>query len=421
MNTLHKYKIQLAIGSICLLVGAGFGTWLAKLSTMTPPVAQGIVPLATQPTQKVLYWYDPMMPQQHFDHAGKSPYMDMELVPKYAEQQLASGVKIDPLLAENIGMRFTTVQRLPLSQQIIASGVVAFNERDLNIVQARSSGFVQKVWPIAVGDIVKAGQPLVQILQPEWVAAQQELLLVHNWADPSLLKAAQERLRLLGMPKATVQRLLSSGEVQATSVVTAPTSGVIQNVEVRNGMSIANGQTLVSINGFSTVWLDAAVPEAQAGQLKAGDSAEVRLNAFPEHVWHGKVSSLLPMLNEASRSVRVRVELANAQQLLRPGQTAQVKFNTQATLSVLAVTTEALIRTGKHTVVMLRGEAGRYIPQEVSIGTEIGDKTVVTAGLTEGQQIIASGQFLIDSEASLNGIEAQRLPVATQTELGGAP
>jgi Cu(I)/Ag(I) efflux system membrane fusion protein len=115
------------------------------------------------------------------------------------------------------------------------------------------------------------------------------------------------------------------------------------------------------------------------------------------------------------------VELANAQQLLRPGQTAQVKFNTQATLSVLAVTTEALIRTGKHTVVMLRGEAGRYIPQEVSIGTEIGDKTVVTAGLTEGQQIIASGQFLIDSEASLNGIEAQRLPVATQTELGGAP
>ncbi|WP_347988141.1 efflux RND transporter periplasmic adaptor subunit [Methylomonas sp. AM2-LC] len=412
MYNAKSIVIQLTIALVLLLIGTGSGWWFAthQLSqenqTMLAPTE-----LINESQRRVLYWYDPMMPQQHFEHAGKSPFMDMELMPKYADEQAAAGVQIDPLLAENMGMRLVTVKRQPLSRQIEVSGLLAFNDRDVAVVQTLSNGIVKRVWSLASGDIVQAGQPLAEILQPEWVAAQHEFLAVQTMNDASLLTAAHERLLLLGMPESVIQQLQRSGVVQLNYTIKAPISGVIQSLELRNGMSVTNGQTVARINGLSSVWLEAAVPEAQADVLHVRDTAEIRLTSFPERSLVGKIAAILPMLNESSRSVRVRIELKNPQQQFRPGQTAQIKLSSNGGGAALFVPTEALIRTGKRTLVMLAVQAGRYLPREITIGHEWGDKTAVIAGLEEGENIVASGQFLIDSAASLNGIEAQKLPI----------
>lgn len=406
---------------VLLAAGIGLGYWLAgHFQLQFPPKPASVLqtdskPHNTEPT--VLYWYDPMMPQQHFDKPGKSPYMDMELLPKYAETRPDNAsLKIDPLLSENIGVRLASVTRIPISHEITVSGLVRFNDRDVAIVQTRSSGFVERVWPLAAGDLVKAGQPLAEILQPEWAAAQQELLAVKNLDDHALLIAARERLHLLGMPENLIRQLEHSGVVQSRITISSPINGVIQSLEVRNGMSLMNAQTLARINGLSSVWLEAAIPEILGDSLAIGNTAKISFAAYPGQSFQGHIAVILPELNETSRSIRVRIELNNPGQQLRPGMTAQITLNTADKGMGLAIPTEAVIRTGKRSLVILAGEAGRYTPQEISIAHEIGDKTLVSAGLEEGQQIVASGQFLIDSEASLNGIEAQTTAPGHQHE-----
>ncbi len=418
MNRLNNPAFLLLMVSCLLAVGGGLGWWLAMRSNHSAGHEQAMPTVAER---KVLYWYDPMMPQQHFDQPGKSPFMDMQLIAKYADEEQTAALSIDPLRSENIGVRLATVSRIPLSRQIDVSGLIAFNERDVAIVQTRSGGFVERVWPLAAGDVVKAGQPIAEILQPEWVAPQQEWLAVRNLNDKALQAAARERLQLLGMPESRIRQLETSGVVQNRYTVNAPIAGVIQALEVRNGMTLPSGQTLARINGLAAVWLEVAVPEAQIATLGIGDKADVRLSAFPEHNLAGKVAAILPMLNETSRSVRVRIELKNPRLQLRPGMTAQVRLSSANAGTGLAVPTEALIRTGKRTLVMLANEKGRFSPQEISIGQEIGAQTIVTAGLEEGQQVVSSGQFLIDSEASLNGIEAHSPAAENLPAMDNAP
>jgi len=408
------------------VIGGGLGWWLAmrqQAEIVEPAKAQTAAPAVAQ--QKVLYWYDPMMPQQHFEQPGKSPFMDMELLPKYADaesqQQTNSAIKIDPVATQNIGMRLANVSRLPLSRQIEVTGLIGFDERDVAIVQTRSAGFVGRVWPLAVGDVLKAGQPLAEILVPGWAAAQQELLAVRSFADAGLLAAARERLVLLGMPDSLIRQLEHSGVVQNRNTISAPIAGVVMAFEVRQGMNLMSGQTLARINGLATVWLDVAVPEVQADVTGLGNSALVRLAAYPQQTLEGKVEQILPALNESSRSIRVRIALKNPRQLLRPGMSAQVSLMSRVQGTALAVPTEAVIRTGKRSLVMLANGAGRFSAQEIQIAHEVGDQTLVSAGLEEGQQVVVSGQFLIDSEASLNSLEAHSLPKPEQFGTQVAP
>ena len=409
MNKRQQSILLVVSATGLVLLGIGIGRL-----TMSPAPRVEATPTnaaAATPVRKILYWYDPMMPQQHFDQPGKSPFMDMELIPKYAEQNMTAGISIDPARTENIGMRLATVTRLAVDQQIDVSGLIAFNDRDVAVVQTRSGGFVERVWPLAAGDIIAAGQALAEILLPEWAAAQQELLAVRELQDKALLAAARQRLRLLGMTDGLIERLEQSGTVTNRYTIKAPIGGVIQSLDVRNGMSVTNGQTLMRINGLNSVWLEAAVAEAQAETLKIGDQALIHFGAYPEQTYSGKISAILPMLQESSRSIRVRIELKNPQHKLRPGMSAQVRLSSHTNSPALAVPSEALIRTGKRTIVILADNAGRFMPQEIRIGHEIGNLTVVSAGLTEGQQVVASGQFLLDSEASLSGISAASPPI----------
>jgi Cu(I)/Ag(I) efflux system membrane fusion protein len=403
-------NLILGVIIICAIaIGAGGGYLLATRNKETDshaPVTEQ-KQTATPPPQekKILYWYDPMQPQQHFDQPGKSPTMDMDLVPRYAEDvDTGNTVRIDPALTQNLGMRLATVTRGTYAAEINAVGTLTWNERDVAIIQTRTSGYVERVYARAPNDVIAAGAPLTDILVPEWTAAQTEFLALVKTGETTLIDAARERLRLLGMSTGQIARVEESGKPQAIYTITTPIGGVIQSLDVRAGMTVMAGQTLARVNGLSTVWLDVAVPEVQGGLVRIGDQTETHFTAFPGETFTGHVIALLPETNTESRTLRVRNELDNASGRFRPGMYAEVKLRAAEQQSVLQLPSEAIIRTGQRALVILAEDAGRYSPVEVEIGRETDGQTIILKGLTEGQRVVASGQFLIDSEASLKGI-----------------
>lgn len=432
MNSPPRRPSVTAIAAVTLLLAlaAAFGWWLrgAAVPTFLPEMSREMSPptpaAPATAERRVLYWYDPMYPQQHFDKPGKSPFMDMELVPRYADPgeaqgAAATGMRIDPALTQNLGMRVGVVARVPLATQFEASGLIGFDERAVAVVQSRAAGIVERVWPLAPGDLVAAGQALVELLIPAWAVAQREFLAVRAIGDPTLTAAARQRLQLLGMTAADLEALERSGIARARFTLVAPRAGVVQTLDMRAGMAVARGATIARINGLAKVWLEVAVPEAQAGAVAVGASATVRLTAWPDQPVQGRVTAILPALDQATRSLRVRVELPNPAGELRPGLSAQVELRSQSTATALAVPTEAVIRTGKRTLVMVAEGGGRYRPVEVEVGREAGEQTFITQGLAEGQQVVVSGQFLLDSEASLRGITGDP-PSAPGATLPGA-
>lgn len=407
MNSSLK-QLALAVALPVLLTGSeiiivGLPTALAQAQT-------------AETERKVLYWYDPMYPQQRFDKPGKSPFMDMDLVPRYADQGGdGASVSIDAGITQNLGMRLATASRESLSQTLEAVGALTFDERDVAIVQARSAGFVERVYDRAPEDVVQKGAPLADLLVPEWSAAQEEYLALRQINQPQLLAAAKQRLRLAGMPAELITRLERSGKAQTVWTVTSPIDGMIQSLDVREGMMLSAGASLAQINGLANVWLEVAVPEAQAGTLNRGQRVQARLPALPGETIEGSIEAVLPRANLDSRTVRVRVRLPNPEQRLRPGMSAEVTL-ARDEMRALMIPSEAVIRTGKRTLVMLAEQPGRYRPVAIRTGRETGERTEVLEGLEAGQQVVASGQFLLDSEASLRGIVAAAVaqPTAPQ-------
>ncbi len=402
---ISKTLTGLVAAALLLAAGVAAGLWWAGARH---PATAEMPAAAAQDGRTVLYWYDPMVPAQKFDKPGKSPFMDMDLVPKYADEGGdASTVKIDPGVAQNLGIRLATVRRAVVDTDVQATGIVDFNDREVAIVQARSGGFVERVAPLAPNDVVKAGAFIAELLVPEWAALQQEYLALRAVGDPQLLDAARERMRLGGMPDSLIREVDASGAIRNRITVTTPRGGVVQALDVRPGMTLIAGQTLARINGIGTVWLDVAVPQAQAGAVRPGQAAEAEFAAFPGKPVQGRVTALLPTLNDSARALRVRIELPNTDGRLRPGLTAQVRFSGGDRQSVLLVPSEAVLRTGRRALVIVAEAGGRYRPVEVTLGADTGSDSVILSGLDEGQAIVASGQFLIDSEASLQGIVAR--------------
>ena len=396
--------LALALAGAATVGGVGFMGGRMTSPAAAPPAS------APGPSRKVLYWYDPMVPAQHFDKPGKSPFMDMQLQPKYAGDAAttgeASGVRIDPAQTQNLGVRLARVERGTLPSGVTATGVIDFNERDVAIVQARAGGFVQRVYGHAPGDVVGAGAPLADILVPEWAGAQGEFLAVRRTGDDALIRASRDRLQLLGMPPGLIAAFERTGQVRSVTTVTMPSGGTIRTLMVRGGMTVTAGQTLAEVNGLGRVWLNAAVPEAMAGQVRLGEVATATLAAFPGETFSGRVTAVLPQAQADSRTLTMRIELPNRGGRLKPGMFATVQFGGMAQ-PALTVPSEAVIRTGRRTLVMLAQPGGRYRPAEIRSGREAGGRTEVLAGLAEGEQVVASGQFLLDSEASLSGVAAR--------------
>ena len=377
--------------------------------------------------KKILYYHDPMVPGNKFDKPAKSPFMDMMLVPVYADSdadndKAGSKVSVSARIQQNLGLRTAEVVQGTLSPQLAAVGSIAWNERDLALVQARATGFVERLHVRATLDRVAQGQPLAELVVPEWIAAQEEFLSVRRMqgtdlaALDSLVQGARQRMRLVGMSEAQVALVQSSGRMQPRLTLTAPIGGVVTELLAREGMTAMPGVTLFRINGTATVWAHAELPESQAALLRPGARVRASSPALPGTVFDGRVQALLPDVNLTTRTLKVRIELANPGARLVPGMSVQMQFIDKRAEKLLLIPTEAVIQTGSRTVVMLaeQGEnSGRFRPVDVEIGIESGGQTEIKRGLSAGQRVVVSSQFLIDSEASLKGVQA-RLTVEPQ-------
>jgi Cu(I)/Ag(I) efflux system membrane fusion protein len=367
--------------------------------------------------RKVLYYHDPMVPGKKFEIPGKSPFMDMMLVPAYAggEGADASTVTVSPRIQQNLGLRTGEVSEGRLAPEIQAVGAIAWNERDQVIVQARALGFVEKLHVRATLDPVAKGQALVDLHVPDWVAAQEDFLSLRRMPGSDLaplVDAARQRMRQAGMSEAQIGLVETSGSIQLRMTLHAPIGGVLTELAVREGMTVMPGMTLARINGLGTVWAHAEVPESQAAQLRVGAPVKARSPALPGIVFEGRVQALLPEVSVGTRTLKARMELRNPGGRLVPGMFVQMALGDSGVKRALLVPTEALIRTGQRTLVMVAEKEGAFRPVEVETGMEADGKTEVRSGLALGQKVILSGQFLIDSEASLKGIEARLRPPA---------
>jgi Cu(I)/Ag(I) efflux system membrane fusion protein len=357
----------------------------------------------------VKYWYDPMVPERRFDKPGKSPFMDMQLVPKYTNAGSdgeEGGVAISSQTRQNLGIRLAQVESKRFGESFSAIGRIEPDQRRFYDVQTRIPGFVERLLVRAVGDSVSKGQKVAEIYAPELLAAQQEYLALRQLSsvdgDGVLRDASRNRLKLLGMSRGEIAAITMSGKSRTRFGVYAPASGVLTELGVREGGQLMAGSSLIQIADLSQVWLIAEVPERDVARLKLGVAVDVQLQSFPGEVLKGKVDHLHPTLVDASRTLRVRIELPNKGNRLHPGMYANVEFSGQAR-EALSVPTESVIATGTRKVVIVKSETG-YRPVEVTTGQERDRYTEVLNGLAEGEEVVVSGQFLIDSEASLSGV-----------------
>jgi Cu(I)/Ag(I) efflux system membrane fusion protein len=409
--------IAVAVLVALALAAGGYGVYSVGMNRgmqMAVPAPGASTTTSTDAGRRVLYWHDPMTPGQKFDKPGKSPFMDMQLVPVYADQGADDGtVRIDPRIQQNLGLRTAEVTRGSVAPRLEAVGNVAYNERDVALVQARSNGYVERLFVRAPLDAVRQGQPLAELYVPDWVAAQEEYLAVQRMgsnAPAGLLDASRQRMRLAGMSDEHIRLVESDGKPHPRLTVVAPIGGVVSELNAREGMTVMNGAPLFRINGLGTVWINAEIPEGMAQGVRPGTQAETRASAFPEQVFHGTVTAILPEVSAATRTLKARVEVANPRAMLVPGMFARVTFAPSEKSEVLVVPSEAVIRTGTRDLVMMARPDGKFAPVEVEIGSEAGGRTEIRKGLQAGDKVIVSGQFLVDSEASLRGIEAKSVP-----------
>lgn len=382
-----------------LLLSLTVSYWLGSRSHVHSTNAEG----AVQKERRVLYWFDPMVPQQHFDNPGKSPFMDMDLVPKYADEVDTGGVAISASSVQSLGMRTQVVEVARLSDRIRVSGSIAWDQNAIREISARVDGLVHVLNVRAVATRVSKGQVLAELIAPQWNSAAQEyraLQSVQSAEGRALRAAARDRLQSLGMSEAQIGAIR---RVDNSIALHAPADGVISELAIREGQSVQAGTTLMRINGLDTVWVDAAIPQAHAALVKDGASARLRTNAYPGEEFSGAFE-LLPMeLDEQTRSLRARIVVENPGHRLLPGMFAEVEIEGTPGEPHPLVPDGAVIATGDDHRVMIETKSGRFAPMRVFIGRSAGGRTEILAGLEGGERVVVSGQFLIDSEASLEG------------------
>lgn len=365
-----------------------------------------------------LYWKAPMDPTYIRGEPGQSP-MGMDLVPVCQGETAAvgaAGVRIDPMLVQSMGVRTEPAARRDLSRKVRTVGRVTYDERRVSHVHTKVQGWIERLFVGYEGDLVTRGQPLLEIYSPELVSTAEELLLAKRYRDSTrhsrfedvarggeeLFRAARRRLELWDIAERDIERLLETGQVQKTLTLHAPTEGVVTHLMVRQGMEIGPNNNLYTIADLSRVWLYADVYEYELPWVREGQNAVIELSYLPGHSFEGTVTYIYLFLDPKTRTARVRIELDNPSLLLKPDMFANVIIETGAHEDALAIPEEAVIRSGRRSIVVVANGDGRFAPREVRLGIDSGDGWVeVQGGLAEGDRVVTSGQFLIDSESKL--------------------
>ncbi len=416
MNVRH---ISLAVG--CLLVGlaAGLGAsrWLVRFEASRQVAATGHALSTSVPAARgryVLYWANPMNPAIHSDHPMKDN-MGMDYVPVYARAGSAAreaGLRIDARQAQNLGVRLATVRMRPMSQTIQTVGTVALDQNRIDTVTPRFSGWVVHLRVRAVGDPIARGQVLADIYSPELYSAQQEYLIARrdegSLGDHGLLAAAEQRLRLLGMPEAALTALKTTGKPMHNVPILSPESGVVTALNIRQGGYVSSHASLFAIANLERIWVNMAIYSYQLPWIRIGDVVQLRLPAYPGKIWDGRLSFLYPTLDPRTRTVAARLSFANTDGILRPGMYADATVLSHAQ-TALAAPSSAVLRTQDGDYAMLAQEQGHFLPVQVKLGPEANGWVVILKGLKAGDRVVENTQFLLYSESQFQSVKARML------------
>jgi len=351
--------------------------------------------------KEILYWVAPMDPNYRRDKPGKSP-MGMELIPVYADGGGDGGIiTIAPEVVQNLGVRTASAERTRLWRGIDTVGFVDYDESKLSHIHLRTEGWIEHLYVESEGERVRKGERLFDLYSPELVNAQEEFIQALNVGNKGLLQASRDRLTALGIPQDQAKRLEKERKVQQTIAFYAPQDGVVSTLPVREGMFVKPMTRVMSLADLSSVWLLTEVFERQSEWVKVGQPAEVRLAYLPGRTWEGTVEYIYPSLDPKTRTLKVRLRFDNPGEALKPNMYANVKIFGGPKDNTIVIPLEALIRTGREQrVILARGE-GRFEARRVRVGIESGDWVEILEGITAGDKVVTSGQFLIDSEASL--------------------
>jgi Cu(I)/Ag(I) efflux system membrane fusion protein len=405
------------------VIAGGVGGAILTATVYSQLISQKMnmaIPVPISADASPIYWVAPMDPNFRRDVPGKSP-MGMELVPVFADSTKGNDlgvVQISPNVVNNLGVRTAKVKLDVLRESIKTVGYVQYNENNLLHVHPRVEGWIEKLYIKAAGEQVNKGEPLYALYSPELVNAQEEYLLAKRRNNQELTLASESRLLALQMPKEILRQLKSSQVVQQTIVFNAPQSGVIDNLAIREGFYVKPGTTLMSIVALDDVWVEAEVFERQAAQVKLGQLVTMTLGFVPGKTWQGQVDYVYPTLDAQTRTLRVRLRFVNVDMLLKPNMFAQVIIHTDSAEQTLMVPKEAVIRTGTQNRVVLVVGQGQYKSVAVNLGQVTNKSAQILDGVKEGEQIVVSAQFLLDSESSIHSDFMRMSTITAEDHLG---
>jgi Cu(I)/Ag(I) efflux system membrane fusion protein/cobalt-zinc-cadmium efflux system membrane fusion protein len=369
--------------------------------------------------KKIKYWVAPMDPTYIRDEPGKSP-MGMDLVPVYEEEgedkEPASTIRIDPVTMQNMGVRLGQVRRKPLTKYIRTVGNVTYDETKIYAVNTKFSGWIEKLYVNFVGKDVQKGQPLFDIYSPELVSAQEEYLLAlkqySSLSDSSyssiregarrLLEASRTRLQYWDLKDKQIEQLAKRGKVRKTLKIFSPATGIVTKKNAFKGHYVKAGELQYEIVELSTVWVDVDVYEYELPWVRKGMAAEMELAYIPGKRFKGRVLFVYPYLETKTRTAKLRLEFPNPGYQLKPGMYANIYLKSVIAKDSLVIPQEAVIDSGVRKVVFVAMGKGKFQPRDVKIGLEGNDNDYqVLEGLEEGEEIVLSAQFMLDSESRL--------------------
>ncbi len=391
------------------------------------PLKAGMVD--PQTGKKIKYWVAPMDPTYIRDEPGQSP-MGMDLVPVYedegGEKEPTSTIRIDPVTIQNMGIRTVAVTRKPITKTIRTFGNITYDETRRVSINTKINGWIEKLYVNFEGEQVKHGQPLFDIYSPEMVTAQEEYLLalkqkrnlesspfqrVRDSAE-RLLAASRKRLQYWDMSASQIRRLETTGVVRKAITVFSPSSGVVIKKNALEGQYVKVGENLYEIADLSTVWVDVDIYEYELPFVTKGMPARMELTYIPGKRFQGKVLYIYPYLSRETRTARLRLAFPNPDLQLKPDMYANIRLEAELSGPNLVIPQETVIDTGVRQVVFVSRGKGRFEPRQVKIGVEVnGHQYQVLKGLSEGEEIVLSAQFMLDSESRLREAVQKMLEV----------
>lgn len=409
---------QAADGSKTVYVGP-MHPWIVSDKPGTCPICgMDLVPkkigakgeaTAEKPERVILYWRSPSDPSKTFHQAGKDKD-GRDLIPVYQDEVIGGvEVKIDPTTQQNMGLRTAKVERIHLTKTIRTYGRVTYDETMKREVNLKFSGWIEKLFVDFSGQLVKKGDPLFEIYSPEVVQAAEEYLVVirklhrlPGLSSQDLRRSGRRKLQFWDVPEEEIKKIEQSSHPLKTILIRSPFTGVVVSKNVVEGGYIKAGTPLYSIADLSLVWIEAHIYEYELPWVEVGQQVEVTLPYQPGKTYVGRISYIYPYLERKTRDVVIRLELNNPNLVLKPDMYADVRISDSVKSESLVVPSEAIIRSGERNLVFVARGDGRFSPRKVTLGV-IGDggKTQILNGLAEGEWVVASGQFLLDSESKL--------------------